>query len=103
MRVSTQNLDGSGAPIVGSGFINSAGDLADPTTVTLRWRVAGGPETTWVMGTDSQVVRDSVGVFHADIPVVAAGLHYFRWVGTGAVAAAKEGTFSVGSSFVGLP
>ena len=84
------------------GFTNVAGALTDPTTVTLRWRVAGGTETTYtwtaaVPGTN--IVKDSVGVFHADITVVAPGLHYFRWAGTGAVVAAEEGTFSAGSYF----
>ena len=84
------------------GFKNAAGTLTDPTTVSLRWRVAGGLETTWVYGTDAEVVKDSVGVYHADIPVIAAGLHYFRWKGTGAVTAAEEGTFTVATSFVGV-
>lgn len=84
------------------GFTNSAGVLTDPTTVTLRWRVAGGTETvyTWtaaVPGTD--IVKDSVGIFHAYITVVAPGTHYLRWEGTGAVVAAEEATFSVKSYF----
>lgn len=84
------------------GFKNAAGTLTDPTTVSLRWRAAGGTETTWVYLTDSQIVRDSVGLYHADIPVVVPGLHYFRWKGTGAVTAAEEGTFDVNTSFVGV-
>lgn len=98
-RVNT-GLNADGSP---TGFKNSAGALTDPTTITLRWRVAGGTETTWVYGTNNQIVRDSAGIFHADIPIVSRGLHYFRWVGTGTVAAASEGTFSVGGYFVGLP
>jgi len=81
------------------GFKDVAGALTDPTVVTLKWRVAGGTTTTWVYLTDTQIVRDSVGVFHADIPVVAAGLHYFRWEGTGAVVAAEESTFVAGTTF----
>lgn len=91
--------------IAGTGFKNAAGVLADPTTVTLRWRVAGGVETTWTWtsGTPGpNIVRDSVGVFHADIPVAVTGLHYFRWKGVGVVDAAEEGTFSAGSNFVGV-
>jgi hypothetical protein len=65
------------------GFKNLAGTLTDPTGVSLLWRVAGGATTTWVYPTDAEIVRDSVGVFHADIPVTLPGLHYFRWVGTG--------------------
>jgi hypothetical protein len=84
------------------GFVNAAGALTDPTVVRLRWRVAGGTETTWIYLTDSQVVKDSVGVYHADIPVIAAGLHYFRWEGTGTVTAAEESTFNVVTSFAGV-
>ena len=84
------------------GFANASGVLTDPTTVSLRWRVAGGVETTWVFGTDAQVVKDSVGVYHADIPVTLPGLHYFRWAGTGTVTAAEESTFNVTTSFAGL-
>lgn len=91
--------------VAGSGFKDAAGVLADPTTVTLRWRVAGSAETTWTRpaaGPDTQIVRDSVGVYHADIPVTLPGLHYFRWKGVGVVDAAEEGTFSAGSHFVGV-
>ena len=83
------------------GFTDAAGTLTDPTTVRLRWRVAGGAATTWVFGTDAHVVKDSVGLYHADISVVAPGLHYFRWEGTGAVTAAEESTFNVVTSFGG--
>jgi hypothetical protein len=83
------------------GFATAAGVLTDPTIVRLKWRVAGGVETTWAYGTDAQVVKDSVGLYHADIPVVAAGLHYFRWEGTGTVTAAEESTFNVTTSFAG--
>ena len=84
------------------GFKNAAGALTDPTVVNLKWRVAGGSTTTWTRpaaGPDTQIVKDSTGVYHADIAVVAAGLHYFRWEGTGAVVAAEEGTFSAESYF----
>lgn len=67
----------------------------------LRWRVAGGAKTTWVFGTDAQVVKDCVGLNHADIPMVAAGLHDFRLEGTGAVTAAEESAFNVVTSFGG--
>lgn len=84
------------------GFKDAAGVLADPTTVTLKWRVAGGATTTWTRpaaGPDTQIVKDSVGVYHADIPTTEPGTHYFRWEGTGAVVAAEESTFSVKSYF----
>lgn len=80
-------------------FTNAAGVATDPTTVTLEWRRAGGATTTWVYGTDVEVVRDAAGTFHADIPIAERGLHYYRWVGTGAVQAAEEGTFLVTTSW----
>ena len=89
--------------VAGSGFKNAAGALADPTTVTLLWRRAGDATTTWTWtaaAPGTNIVRDSVGVFRADITVVKSGLHYFRWEGTGAVVAAEESTFSAVSSFV---
>lgn len=85
------------------GFTNAAGAPADPTTVNLLWKVgSGGAVTTWTRpaaGPDTQIVKDATGVYHADIPVVEAGVHYFRWEGTGAVVAAEEGRFSVGTYF----
>jgi hypothetical protein len=89
--------------VAGSGFKNAAGVLTDPTTVTLLWRRHGETTTTWTV-TAGQIVKDSTGVYHADLPVTEPGLHYFRWEGTGTVVAAAEGTFSVESSFVvGVP
>lgn len=85
------------------GFKDAVGVLADPTTVTLKWRAAGGTTTTWTWtsGTPGpNIVRDSIGLFHADITVVSAGLHYFRWEGSGSVTAAEESTFSVETWFV---
>lgn len=85
------------------GFKNSVGALADPTTVTLRWRRHGETETVLTLASGG-VIRDSIGLFHVDILVTEPGLHYFRWEGTGAVVAAAESTFSVTSEFiVGVP
>lgn len=86
-----------GAPV--GGFRNLAGDLADPTLVRLLWKRHGEAETIWLV-TAGQVVKDAVGLYHADITVVEPGLHYYRWEGTGAVVAAEEGTFSAESYFV---
>lgn len=84
-------------------FTDAAGTAADPTTVTLRWHRHGEADTVWTVQV-GQVVKDSTGVYHADILVTEPGLHYFRWEGTGAVVAAAEGTFSATSEFiVGVP
>lgn len=85
------------------GFKNSAGTLTDPTAVKVRWKAPSGAVTTWTYLTDSQVVKDSVGMYHADIPITLAGTHYYGWLGTGAVGAAEEGTFLAVSAFDALP
>jgi hypothetical protein len=85
--------------VAGSGFKNAAGVLTDPTLVRLLWHRHGEADTIWLV-TAGQVVKDAVGVYHADITVTEPGLHYFRWEGTGAVVAAAEGTFSAESFFV---
>jgi len=82
----------------GAGFTNAAGALADPTTVRLKWRRFDAV-TTWTYGVDSQVVKDSTGVYHADIPVVDVGTHYLRGEGTGSIVAVEEGSFFVASDF----
>jgi len=74
----------------------------DPTTVTLTWYVEGEPPTVWTWaGSDTQIIRDDVGIFHADIPITKVGKHHFRWAGVGGVDAAEEGEFEAVSAFGG--
>lgn len=80
-------------------FSNALGVPTDPDTISVLWRRRGGPATTWVYGTDSEVVRDAVGTYHADILIDRAGTYYFRWVGTGDVAAAEESSFVAVTKF----
>jgi hypothetical protein len=82
-----------------SPFVNAGNTPTDPTTVRVRWKVHGGTETVWTYGTDSQVVKDGTGLYHADIPVAEVGLYYYRIEGTGTVQAAEEGTFLSESPF----
>ena len=70
-------------------FRDAAGALADPTTTTLTVMAPDGTLST------PTPVKDSTGTYHADVPVTASGSWAYRWLGTGAVAAAEEGTFSV--------
>jgi hypothetical protein len=77
------------------GFKNFADVATDPTTVRFRFVKPDGTVTTWVFGTDVQVVRDSAGLFHADVPADQPGKWFYRWEGTGAVVAAFEHEFRV--------
>ncbi len=81
-------------------FTNSAGAATDPTAITVKWRIEGGSITTWVSGTDVELVNDSTGEYHADVPADSAGVYYVYWAGTGTVTAADEDTWVVKPSRV---
>lgn len=66
----------------------------DPTTVTGSVRAPDGTSTPLT------VAKDSVGVYHADFTASVAGLHWYRFAGTGTVVAAEEKTFYVEASNV---
>lgn len=75
-------------------FTNIAGQLADPTTTTLKYRAASGATQT------PTPVHDSTGIFHFDIDTTGwAGpgleLYTIQWVGTGAVQAPGIDYFQV--------
>lgn len=75
-------------------FRDFASALTDPTTVALVYRKGDGTTGT-VTWAAAQVVRDSPGVFHYDLPVDVSGIWHYRWETTGTVQAAEPGAFSV--------
>lgn len=76
------------------------GNLADPTTVRCKYKDPEGTVTTKLYGTDSEVVRDSVGNYHLDFIVTSAGFWHWRWESehVGSPHGADEGTVRVRSS-----
>lgn len=48
-------------------FKNANEVVTDPTVVTFKQRTPSGVETTYVYGTDAEVVRYSAGNFHVDV------------------------------------
>lgn len=76
-------------------FTNSAGTAVDPTVVKLSFRDPSGNETTYIYGTDAQLVRDSAGNYHVDINADEAGIWYYRWWSTGTGQAAEAVKFIV--------
>ena len=65
----------------------------DPTTLTFSMREADGTVTSYVEGTDAELVRDSLGNFHVDWLLAQVGRHRYRWIGTGTAAEADTGEF----------
>lgn len=50
------------------------GNLADPESLIVSVREPDATVSEYVYGTDAIVVRDSIGDYHADIPLTAAGM-----------------------------
>lgn len=76
-------------------FKNIAGTATDPTVVTLRITKPGLAAVTYTYGTDAELERDSVGIYHMDFTCDVAGEYKYRWKGTGAVQIALKGGFIV--------
>lgn len=81
-------------------FLNIAGAVADPTTVTLKLRTPApaSVESSHVYGVDIAVVRESTGIYHYDLSLPTSGVWWYRWDATGAVEAADEQFLTVRAS-----
>jgi len=66
------------------------GVLTDPTTIQFRQKTPAGVATTYTYGSDTEIVRDGVGIYHFDISLSASGDWKYRWASTGTAAGATE-------------
>ncbi len=83
---------------VTAAFTNAAGTAVDPTAVTLDFHRTQDTVTTWTV-TAGQIVKDSVGNYHADIDTTnLPGYWSYEFNGTGAAQATNAGTFLVQGS-----
>lgn len=73
-----------------------AGTVADPGSVVLKVKQPDGTVVTHT----PDVVRDSTGVYHADLTLSAAGMWAYRWELTTPNAGAAEGLINVQKSRV---
>jgi hypothetical protein len=70
-----------------------SGQLVDPTTLQLEIAPPKGTATLRVYGTDSELVKDSLGTYHCDhVMAGAAGEWTYKWKSTGSGAGAHKGT-----------
>ncbi len=67
----------------------------DPTIVTCYIKDPTSVLTTYVYGTNNQLVKDSTGNYHVDIFASIAGNWWYRFEGTGTVISANENEFIV--------
>lgn len=75
-------------------FADATGNLASPTTVTLKYKAGAGSTQT------PTPVNDSTGIYHYDIDTTGwtgpgSQVYVIEWTGTGAVQAIAADTFQV--------
>lgn len=59
------------------------GDLTDPDEVKVHWKDPSGEITTFVYGTDAEVVRESLGVYAMDYVPSGQGKWWYQFEGVG--------------------
>jgi hypothetical protein len=74
---------------------NDGGTLADPGGLQLIVRAPSGTKTTYVFGTAAELVKDTVGRYHAYIIFTSPGLWRWRWEATAPHAGVDEGSQEV--------
>lgn len=66
----------------------------DPTAITLKVKSAAGVISTYTYS-GATVTKSSTGIYYKDVSLTDDGIWYYRFEGTGAVAAAAESKFEV--------
>lgn len=74
-------------------FTDANAAAADPGGVQFKIREPDGTVTTYVYGTDAQLVKDSTGNYHVDWLIDQAGRHRYRFAGVASGQAAAESEF----------
>lgn len=68
----------------------------DPTGVQVTVKKADNSDpATYVFGTDSEVTKQSVGNYRAELPADVPGKWSYRWEGAGVTVAVGQGDFTV--------
>lgn len=83
---------------LGLEIVNINDQLADPTTLRLKVKTPSGVITTYAWPGAPEIVRDSVGVFHAYVALTEPGTYAFRFESDGVLMGAGERTLQVQKS-----
>jgi hypothetical protein len=73
--------------------------LTDPTTVTCKVMDPSKTVTTYVYGTDEELVKSSTGIYYVDITTDESDEWNVRFEGTGTCVAVDELTFGARTAF----
>ena len=79
-------------------FRDENGDAIDPSTVTFKVKTPAAVTTSYVYGTDSEVVKVATGDYKVEIIAAESGTYYYRIESTGSGRAADESSFTVATS-----
>jgi hypothetical protein len=85
------------APV--GGFRDANGNLADPSVIILKYKPGAKAATITVTFPTAPIVKDAVGLYHADIDTTGLLIPLdewtYEWVGTGTIQAAAKAIFEV--------
>ena len=65
----------------------------DPPIVKLSVCAPSGSPTVYIYGVDANVIRDAIGMYHADLDIDSAGTWLYKWWSVGTGKAAGENSF----------
>lgn len=80
-------------------FADTAGVALDPATVTFRMISPCGTKTTYVYGTDAELVRSGAGVYRVSVKPDMPGRWAYQWESTGPAALNEDSFVCRGSAF----
>jgi len=75
----------------------------DPTTITLHILDPSGNITSYVYGTDSELVQESTGNYYADYLIDESGIWKYQWISTGTLPSMEEGSWPVVPNTITVP
>ena len=76
--------------------IKVASVLTDPGGLTFQLKDSSdGTVSTFTLGVDAELVKDSTGNYHIDNSITESGIHQYRWASTGTAQGAEEGSYGV--------
>jgi hypothetical protein len=97
--MSVNSYDKGDVVVLSAAFTDLLNVPIDPDTVTFKVKAPDGSVTTFVFGTDLELVKDSVGNYHVDVSVNLDGHWRYRFESTGIGQAAEESSFYINKGF----
>lgn len=78
-----------------TGTLKTSTGVKEDTTgaVTFKVKSPAGVVTTYLYGTDAELVRSAEGVYYVEVDAASWGVWYYGFVSTGSAQAAQESWF----------